>query len=1072
VWGLSVLAAAAIGASSLLVFVVLPESSEAANKAVSAVGSIGRLQTALADMASDERAFLLTGDDMFLAEFDAQERAAMVTAAELEASVGAEERRSLARFLEQYRIFVLRHGEVVARARQGDEAGARTLAFGEARQARLEAERGLERLHDAIAARSSDALETSHRSAAALTLVLLGLGFAPAGAAFVVVQRFRRLDADEAVEAERERLAEAQRIAHLGSWEQDLATGEVTWSDELCRLLGFQPGEVVPTLDLFLDVVHPDDRDSVTSTIAQAIGASSPYEFVCRVVWPDGSLHWLASQGDFVREADGTPTAVVGTALDITERELAAEDARLAEGRLARQEAEMRHRAYHDSLTGLPNRALLLERLDGAIAGSPRVAVLLLDLDGFKRINDSLGHAVGDRLLERVGARLTRAVRRAPSGESTGRPPDTVARLGGDEFAILLTDTDEAGARVVAERVLAECAHAFRVDGRVLSISASIGLVTTTWTANAQDALRDADVAMYAAKEQGGGRYTVFDPAMHAAVVERLALEAELRAAIDEGGLAVHYQPIVDPTTGTIAKVEALVRWPHPTQGMLPPDTFIPLAEETGLIVPLGAWVLQEACSEATRHRDRHPDLRVAVNLSARQLDDPGLPATVADTLEAIGLPPDRLVLEVTETVLMEHGPSALGSLVELRALGVTLAIDDFGTGYSSLSRLRTLPVDELKIDKSFIDEIDQAGARAPVVAAVVSLAHSLGHSVVAEGVEEPGQLQALVRLGCDLVQGYLLSKPLPAEELRELLAFPTPYAGLVALELTGQAAAVDQAVMEAVARAVEGGDGIETFLQPLLAELSRSTGLESTYLTRIDFGRGEQEIVAAHNGDAVHVEEKARLAWEDSPCRRALAGAPRATSDVPSDYPDCPAAAPLKTYAMAPVATTGGRVLGTLCAASSEARPVDAATIALLDVFSRVIADALEQLGDVGVEQARPVRVVIADDSPVVRRLLRRVLTTDASTEIVGEAADGNEAVTACRDTQPDVVLLDLEMPGLSGLSAMPLLAEAAPGTRIVVLSVDAERRRSEAIAAGASAVVDKGADPVHLRSVVTAVA
>jgi diguanylate cyclase (GGDEF)-like protein len=1068
VWLLAALAALAVGTSALMVAVVLPASSRLSQDEGVQLTAVGEIEALLAAQAGDEGAFLLSGDRRHLDEFEERRHSLTETAAVLRTEGTERERSALALALEPYGRFLAEHDALVRRAVDGDRAGALAVWLGAARGHQRDAAERFHALHDLIARESRAELDANHDTAVLLTLLLLALSFVPAATTFALGRALRRLGHEEAVAMERRRLADAQRVAHLGSWELDLRTGAVTWSDELYRILGCDAAAVAASLEGFLAVVHPDDVETVKASIAQGQADGGGFEYVNRIVRPDREVRWLANQGEFVLSPGGEPLTLVGTALDVTE-------IREAEDRLLEKEAQMRHRAYHDPLTGLPNRAMLLERLDDSLGAHASVAVMLLDLDGFKRINDSLGHAVGDQLLARVAERLTSSVRGAGGRIKSSEPrhPDTVSRLGGDEFAILLCGVDQAAAQTVADRVLESLTHVFRVDGRELRVSASVGIVMASWASNALDALRDADVAMYAAKDAGGGRVAVFDPAMHAAVVERLALEAELRDAIETGSLSVHYQPIVDPLTGAVDKLEALVRWAHPERGFLGPDRFIPLAEETGLIVPLGAWVLGEACRELTRHQERQPHMRVAVNLSARQLEAPDLTAVVAAALEESGLEPSRLVLEVTESILMEEGQGAVDALERLRGLGVALSIDDFGTGYSSLSRLRMLPVAELKIDKSFIDELDEAGDKAPVVAAIIALAHSLGRSVVAEGVEKAAQFAALTRLGCDRVQGYLLSRPLPPDELKELLAFPTPFSGIVRPDGAQDRGQINEEVMAAVARAVEAGADVDALVRPLLAELADLTGLESAYLTRIDFERGVQEIVVAHNAGAGTplVPEGMQVPWQDTLCRRALASGQHLSGDVAVDFPDCTAAADagIRSYAMAPVVGPGGDMLGTLCAAGAVTGAVDTRIVALMEVFSRLIGDALGR-GDVG--SARRLRVVIVDDSQAVRALLRQVLTADDSIEVVAEAADGRGAVAVCQAERPDVVLLDLEMPGLDGLAAMPLLAERSPGTKVVVLSASADGQHEAALDAGAAAVIDKHADPARLRSVVAAVA
>jgi diguanylate cyclase len=412
--------------------------------------------------------------------------------------------------------------------------------------------------------------------------------------------------------------------------------------------------------------------------------------------------------------------------------------------------AEAVHRGLHDPLTNLPNRALFLDRLQQAThrarrAGDP-VGVLFVDLDGFKTINDSLGHAGGDELLVAVAERVT----------SVLRAGDTAARLGGDEFAILLEGlSDEREALIVAERVTAALRAPFAVGGLDVRVRASIGVAT-----GEGDLLRDADVAMYQAKAQGRDRVAVFDCGMHDALVERVALENDLRRALEDGELRLAYQPIVDLAHGRLLAVEALLRWRHPTRGDVPPGAFVPLAEETGLIVPIGTWVLEEACRTAAGW----VAVPVTVNVSSVQLRSAAFPSVVAAALEASGLPAERLIVEITESVLMTDVERTARLLAELKALGVRIAIDDFGTGHSSLQYLQQLPLDMLKIPKTFVDDLGRGGG--VVARAILDLGRSFGLEVVAEGIEEDVQRERLLALGCTSGQGFLFARPMPAREL------------------------------------------------------------------------------------------------------------------------------------------------------------------------------------------------------------------------------------------------------------------------------------------------------------------
>jgi diguanylate cyclase (GGDEF)-like protein/PAS domain S-box-containing protein len=435
-------------------------------------------------------------------------------------------------------------------------------------------------------------------------------------------------------------------------------------------------------------------------------------------------------------------------------------------------EEALAHAYLHDSLTGLPNRTLFTYRLAYALAkgkGAPgSVAVLVLDLDRFKAINDGLGHEVGDEVLVGVAGRLEEA-----DGTS-----DVIARLGGDEFLVLFDGDDaERDAVDFSRRALhALSAPIAAGDGEVF-ITASIGVAcTSARVAEATPLLSNADAAMYQAKRRGGGTVEVFGEAMRMRVLDRMNTEHSLHRALERHELRLFYQPVVEINGARAVGVEALLRWEHPEHGLVAPSRFIPVAEESGLIIPIGAWVLHEACRQLCLWRaDRFggPRGAVEVNLSARQIDHPEIISTVALILEETGLPPANLTLEITESALMNDAASALRVLRALKELGVTLAIDDFGTGYSSLSHLQRFPLDILKIDKSFVDELGVDRGGAEIVAAVVKLAHALGLQVIAEGVETERQLDALLGLDCDFAQGYLFSRPMPAHEL--VAKFPLP---------------------------------------------------------------------------------------------------------------------------------------------------------------------------------------------------------------------------------------------------------------------------------------------------------
>jgi diguanylate cyclase (GGDEF)-like protein len=432
-----------------------------------------------------------------------------------------------------------------------------------------------------------------------------------------------------------------------------------------------------------------------------------------------------------------------------------------------RAEVALAHQALHDPLTGLPNRALFLDRLENALAraqrGSAGIGVLFLDLDRFKVVNDSLGHEAGDRLLLDVANRLRGVV----------RPGDTVARFGGDEFTILCDVRDERDAVLIAERVAAAVEAPFTLDDNEAFLTTSLGIALTTGReeADAEALIRDADAAMYRAKERGKSRYELFDSDMRSRAVDRLEVENALHGALDRGEFRIFYQPAVDLRTGEVIGVEALVRWQHPERGLVGPDQFIALTEETGLIVPLGSWVLREACRQWRRWEDSGtPTPRMSVNLSARQLGQPDLVDVVAEALQETGMDPGRLSLEITESTVLADTESALATLEALKRHGVRISLDDFGTGYSSLALLKRIPVDELKVDRSFVAGLGLDPQDSPIVSTVIGLAEALGLAAGAEGVETSAQAEELRRIGCLDAQGFYFARPQPPERMTMLL--------------------------------------------------------------------------------------------------------------------------------------------------------------------------------------------------------------------------------------------------------------------------------------------------------------
>ncbi|MEP7111854.1 MAG: EAL domain-containing protein [Ilumatobacteraceae bacterium] len=546
-------------------------------------------------------------------------------------------------------------------------------------------------------------------------------------------------------------LEEAQHIAGLGSFEEDPATGLFAVSDEMRRITGL---DAVTDTDAVLMAVHPDDRTMMAAAIGATMVDHAPIDMVHRLVHRDGTVVWVHSRAAWVVGEDGLGR-VIGTGLDITDRKVA--------------EIALDHQAFHDTLTGLANKALFVDRMVHALHLAEReatpVAVVFIDLDDFQTVNDALGHATGDQLIAAVAERFA----------AVATVGDTVARFGGDDFAILLESGDMPQSVVeVAERVADVLKAPFKIGDTSVSVRASIGAaIGYPNDGSTDDLLRDADLAMYLAKHNGKDRFEIFRPRMRDEAHRRLALITELRAALEMGQLEVFYQPIVRIPDSAPSGAEALVRWHHPRRGLILPDEFIGVAESTGLIIPIGDWVLNQACRQAQAWRQADvvdDDFYISVNLSTRQLAEPTLVADVTSALADSGLPPHALVLEITESALMIDVNAGLARLRSLKDLGLRLAIDDYGTGYSSLNRLRRLPVDIVKIDKAFIDRLTLDNEGTALVRSVIDVTSALGLTSVAEGVEQQDQRAALDALGCDCIQGYLFAKPTPAAEAMSTL--------------------------------------------------------------------------------------------------------------------------------------------------------------------------------------------------------------------------------------------------------------------------------------------------------------
>jgi diguanylate cyclase (GGDEF)-like protein/PAS domain S-box-containing protein len=568
--------------------------------------------------------------------------------------------------------------------------------------------------------------------------------------AFVVATLSARQQSERALRESEERYALTAQTANDGLWDWDLTTDEIYFAPRWKEMLGYAEDEIGNDPREWLERIYPDDRSQVDCAIAaHRSGLTANLIIEHRILHKDGGYRWVLVRGLAVCDTDGIAYRMAGSHTEITERK--------------RIDEQLRHDAMHDALTDLPNRACLLDRLQTAIERNKRheeflFAVLFLDLDHFKLINDSLGHSTGDQLLIEAANRLRECV----------RGTDTVARLGGDEFVVLLEDLDGAHSVThAAQRMLQGLGSPCELNGHEIVISASIGIaISSTGYDYPEALLRDADIAMYRAKALGKSRYEIFDTAMGDEIVKRLALEMDLRRAIERRELELHYQPIVSLGEKTTTSFEALLRWPHPRRGMVHPSEFIPLAEETGLIVPIGEWVLSTACAQARAWQDQGiASPRISVNLSSRQFLQPDLADMVARVLRDTGLDARCLKLEITESLLMQNVDGAVATLETLKTMGVRLAIDDFGTGYSSLAYLKRFPIDQLKIDQSFVRDITTDPDDAAIASAVIAMARSMKLEVVAEGVETEAQLDFLSSEGCHKVQGYYFSPPIPAED-------------------------------------------------------------------------------------------------------------------------------------------------------------------------------------------------------------------------------------------------------------------------------------------------------------------
>jgi diguanylate cyclase (GGDEF)-like protein/PAS domain S-box-containing protein len=700
--------------------------------------------------------------------------------------------------------------------------------------------------------------------------------------------RLSEIAHEKALKENEARLREAQRVAHVGNYDWDPVNGKLWWSNEHYRLWGLAPQSITPDYAAYLRGIHPEDVAGVEDKVQQALKGGRFYEYIHRVVWPDGEIRWILARGEVVFDGDGQAIRMYGTVLDITEQKLADAELRIAaiafesmegivvtdanqiilkvnrafssitgysaeeaigntvggllrSGRhppefyremwrelnrnkfwqgeiwnrrkdgsvypewlsistLSNNEGQTTHYvamfsditekkqaeetiynlAFYDALTGLPNRRLLLDRLQNTIASCARHhrhgAVLFIDLDNFKVLNDTLGHDVGDQLLIEIAARLKTCV----------RIDDTVARQGGDEFVVVLndlnSDTDQAAiqAEAIAEKIRASLNEPFMLRGNEYHGTPSIGIsLFLSYEFSVDELLKRADTAMYEAKRAGRNSIRFFDPATHAAMQTRIALETDLRHALSENQFRLYYQMQVD-RDGRILAAEVLLRWLHQSKGLIPPLQFIPMAEETGLILPIGHWILETACRQLQVWQT-HPqtrDLQLSVNVSARQFRQSDFVSQVDQILERTGVDPSRLKLELTESLMLDNINQTIIKMQALKGLGVCFSMDDFGTGYSSLAYLSQLPLDEVKIDQSFVRDLDSNPGNAIIVQTIIGMTKNLGLNVIAEGVETSAQHAFLEKAGCYHYQGFLFSKPVPLDEFEILLRNNKPDTG------------------------------------------------------------------------------------------------------------------------------------------------------------------------------------------------------------------------------------------------------------------------------------------------------
>jgi diguanylate cyclase (GGDEF)-like protein/PAS domain S-box-containing protein len=575
--------------------------------------------------------------------------------------------------------------------------------------------------------------------------------------AYVLGVAVERALSEEAIRESEYRFELAVKGSNDGVWDWDIKRGRTYISARWKTMIGFEENSEFDDIEAWINNIHSEDQEIFRSALKAHLTGEAPY-FICehRMLHHDGTYRWMLARGLAVRDTDGKATRIAGSLSDINENK--------------HTEHQLLKDALHDSLTGLPNRALFTDRVIQAISRTTRnsdflFAVMFLDFDRFKMVNDSLGHSYGDQMLIEISYRLRDCVREI----------DTVARLGGDEFAILLEDIDvEDEAEDVARRINKLLGGPFRLADKDIVSNASIGIAfSSLGYSHPEEMIRDADIAMYQAKSQGRARHIVFDKGMHVLAVTQLEIETDLRRAIEQDEFLLYYQPVMNAESEKISGFEALIRWQHPRRGIVPPGDFIAIAEETKLIIPIGRWVIREACKQARIWQRAFPkqELNVSVNIAPQQFTDPNLIDDIRNVLEETKLPGQRLKVEITESAIMENPNEVAYRLNQIREMGVQLHVDDFGTGYSSLSHLHRFPIDALKVDRSFVISMGESDENMEIVRTIIALARNLKLKTVAEGVETRGALEQLKKLGCDFAQGYFFSHPMEVGDATKFIS-------------------------------------------------------------------------------------------------------------------------------------------------------------------------------------------------------------------------------------------------------------------------------------------------------------